>query len=408
MFIRCDNISKNYHLSLIDLAVSFFGNLLGRQNIFATNRVIKAVQDVSLRVNQGERLGIIGANGAGKTTLLRLIAGLMAPTSGDLQVEGHVNCVMTLGAGLHEDLPGRENIYIDGEIQGRGRREISEKIQEIIDFADLGEFIDYPVRTYSSGMKARLAFAMITHIEPEILIIDEALSVGDVNFNAKASARMKEMCDRGKIVIIVSHNMGAIEEMCNRCVWMDQGRIVMDGDPAEVTRAYLETVIEKEEAILRSKLQDQARQAPDGEAYKIAALQFRDGDQNNKIFYNVGEELNVCFTVQCSQPIAQPDFRLLFRRTDGIVVAENSALEGGLALTDLQGEAEIMIRVGSVLLGKGTYGVELQMVDASNRPEKILATHRGVIRVENFYYPYENPIFFHAVNWSVNQPGDKQ
>ena len=160
---------------------------------------------------------------------------------------------MTLGVGLRDDLDGRENIYVDGEIQGKSRQEVAQVIDAIIAFADLGEFIDLPVRTYSTGMKARLAFSMISHIDPEILIIDEALSVGDAAFSAKATARIMEICAKGKIVIIVSHGMAAVKDICNRCLWMDNGQVIMDGTPETVTKAYIDSVRAADEAQLMEK-----------------------------------------------------------------------------------------------------------------------------------------------------------
>lgn len=212
-----------------------------------------AVKDVNLTIKEGDRLGIVGRNGAGKSTLLHMIAGLSSPTSGEIVVEGKVTSIMTLGLGLRDDLSGRENIYIDGEMQGKNRDHIDPMIEEVISFADLGEFIDYPVRTYSTGMKARLAFAMIAFIEPEILIIDEALAVGDASFATKATTRIKEICAKGKIVIIVSHGMESIKAICNRCLWMDSGSVVMDGSPDEVTKAYIEAVRSEDEIALLDK-----------------------------------------------------------------------------------------------------------------------------------------------------------
>ena len=215
-----------------------------------------ALAGVSLTIQQGERVGIIGRNGAGKSTLLHLIAGLSSPTSGSVELNGKVTSVLTLGVGLRDDLSGRENIYVDGEIQGKSRKEIDLVIDQIAAFADLGEFINHPVRAYSTGMKARLAFSMISHIDPEILIIDEALSAGDAFFSIKATARILEICKQGKIAIIVSHSMNAIRKICNRCLWMENGRVVMDGSPDEVIKAYLDSVRIIDEAQLVKKFRD--------------------------------------------------------------------------------------------------------------------------------------------------------
>ena len=209
-----------------------------------------AVNDVSLILREGDRLGIVGRNGAGKSTLLHMIAGISNPTYGDISIKGKVTSILTLGIGLRDDLSGRENIYIDGEIQGKTREEIDQVIDQIIEFSELEKFIDFPIRSYSTGMKARLAFSMITHIDPEILIIDEALSVGDAAFSKKATARILEICARGKIVILVSHGMQSIKDICNRCIYLKDGAIVLDGTPDVVTKFYIDEVHDEDEAIL--------------------------------------------------------------------------------------------------------------------------------------------------------------
>lgn len=212
-----------------------------------------AVDAASLVLREGERLGIVGRNGAGKSTLLHMIAGISDPTSGQVIINGKVTSIMTLGVGLRDDLSGRENIYVDGEIQGKSRAEVGMVIDQVIEFAELGKFIDYPVRTYSTGMKARLAFSMISYIDPEILIIDEALSVGDAAFSVKATARILEICAKGKIVILVSHGMQSVRDICNRCIYLKDGRIVMDGTPEAVTKAYIDEVRGEDEATLMSR-----------------------------------------------------------------------------------------------------------------------------------------------------------
>ena len=250
--VELDQVSKVFSAGSSttgDLVAAMAGNV--GQDTLAGGKV--AVDRLTLSIAEGERLGIVGRNGAGKSTLLHMIAGLSGPTSGSVRISGKVTSIMTLGVGLRDDLSGRENIYVDGEIQGKSRAETDSVIEQVIEFSELGEFIEYPVRTYSTGMKARLAFAMISHIDPEILIIDEALSVGDASFSVKATARILEICARGKIVILVSHGMQAIRDICNRCIYMKDGRIVMDGQPDAVTRAYIEEVREADEAELMLK-----------------------------------------------------------------------------------------------------------------------------------------------------------
>jgi lipopolysaccharide transport system ATP-binding protein len=199
-----------------------------------------ALDHMNLDIGDGERVGVIGANGAGKSTLLQLIAGVSTASSGEIQVEGSVHAALSVGIGLREQLTGRENLYLDAEIQGVARTDLDKQIHEMIEFTELGDFIDRPVRTYSSGMKSRLTFAMLVFVEPEILLVDETLSAGDQFFQSKATDAVRRLCDRGKIVIIVSHGLGSIVEMCSRCIWLHDGKLQMDGEPEAVTSAYRE------------------------------------------------------------------------------------------------------------------------------------------------------------------------
>jgi len=318
--IEFEDVSKVYHLPLAELALGLGQTLLNRvadRHQLTTVKV--AVDNVSLTIETGQRVGIIGRNGAGKSTLLKLLAGLVEPTSGEVAVEGHVTAVMTLGLGLREDLTGRENIYVDGEIQGRSRVDTDSVIEDIIEFVDIGEFIDYPVRTYSSGMKARLSFAMMIHIVPEILVIDEALSVGDAAFAVKATTKMKELCEKGKIIIIVSHGMESVVDMCNRCLWMEDGRIIMDGDPAAVTLAYVEAVRQKDEELLlyRFRRLINARSYLAGcEVVDLAVG--NDRDDNTQVILKAGKDVSLQVTVRVDTLLETPDLRLRVIRLDGL------------------------------------------------------------------------------------------
>lgn len=197
-----------------------------------------ALRQVDLRINKGEILGLIGPNGAGKSTLLKLIARVMRPTKGRVWVKGVVAPLLEFGAGFHPDLTGRENIFLNGALLGFTHDEMQEKFDRIVDFAELWDFIDVPVRNYSSGMAARLGFAVATDIDPDILILDEVLSVGDESFQRKSLARMVDFRDQGATIILVSHNMDTILEMCHHVVWLDHGQIKMRGESTQVVAAY--------------------------------------------------------------------------------------------------------------------------------------------------------------------------
>ena len=189
-----------------------------------------ALRQVDLSIFKGEMIGLIGPNGAGKSTLLKLIARVMRPTEGRVWVKGVVAPLLEFGAGFHPDLTGRENIFLNGALLGFTNNEMQEKFDRIVDFAELWEFIDVPVRNYSSGMAARLGFSVATDIDPDILILDEILSVGDESFQRKSMARMEDFRDHGATIILVSHNMETISSMCHRAVWLDHGQITMVGE----------------------------------------------------------------------------------------------------------------------------------------------------------------------------------
>jgi lipopolysaccharide transport system ATP-binding protein len=204
-----------------------------------------ALRDVSLGIRKGETVGLIGSNGSGKSTLLQLVAGVLRPTEGDLRIRGRVSALLELGAGFNPDCTGRENVFMNGAIMGIPQREIEKRYDDILRFADIGPFIDQPVKTYSSGMYVRLAFAVAVHVSPDILLVDEALAVGDLRFQQKCIARIREFCEKGT-VLFVSHDPSVIRELCSRVVWLEGGRIRGDGHPREVVDRYLEYMYEGE------------------------------------------------------------------------------------------------------------------------------------------------------------------
>jgi ABC-2 type transport system ATP-binding protein len=197
-----------------------------------------ALNNVNLHIYRGETFGLIGSNGAGKSTLLKLAARVLRPTTGRVVVVGHTAPLLEFGAGFHPELTGRENIFLNGAILGFSHRQMEEKFERIVDFAELWDFIEAPIRTYSSGMIARLGFAVATDIEPDILLIDEILSVGDESFQHKSAARMQAFRDRGATILLVSHDMSTIEEICHRAAWIDHGQIQEIGPVSEVIRTY--------------------------------------------------------------------------------------------------------------------------------------------------------------------------
>ena len=202
-----------------------------------------ALKDINLKVKRGESVGIIGRNGAGKTTLLRVIAGIYKPTSGKVTVKGRIMPIIELGAGFDMELTGRENIFLNGLLLGMTRKEIEERYDEIGEFSGLGEFINSPMRTYSSGMKLRLGFSIATAIDPDIILIDEVFAVGDREFREKCVRRIREMREKGATLLFVSHDMDAIKENCERVIWLEEGEIMIDDESQRVIRCYSENTL---------------------------------------------------------------------------------------------------------------------------------------------------------------------
>jgi lipopolysaccharide transport system ATP-binding protein len=241
--IRIENVSVDFPLfhgssrSLKKTVVAAASGRLGEDN--RQRRVVQALRDVDIELSSGDRLGLIGTNGAGKTTLLRAIAGIYEPVAGRIRVEGSLNALLDPQLGMNVELTGRENIMLRGLYNGLSKTQIAVLEDDVQEFAELGEFLDLPVRFYSSGMVVRLGFAMATSIRPQVLLMDEWFLAGDANFVAKARTRLEAIVSGAEILVLSSHISSAVLEWCNRVIWMDHGRVRMDGSPPEVMAAYL-------------------------------------------------------------------------------------------------------------------------------------------------------------------------
>lgn len=235
--IEVRNITKVYKvynrpIDRLKEAISFKGK--GFHSTF------HALQDISFTINKGETIGIIGRNGSGKSTLLKILAGVLSPTNGDVEIRGKVSAILELGAGFNVEYSGIENIYLNGTILGKTKAQMQERLNDILDFADIGDFINQPVKTYSSGMFARLAFAVAINVDPDILIVDEALAVGDMKFQTKCFKKFEELKEQGVTILFVGHDISSIRKFCDRTMWIHQGKLLMFGDTLAVTAEYME------------------------------------------------------------------------------------------------------------------------------------------------------------------------
>ncbi len=239
--VKVDNVSIMFNLNRekVDNVKEYFIKLITRRLRFTE---FWALKDVSFEIEKGERLGILGFNGAGKSTLLKTIAGVLKPTEGSVEVEGVIAPLLELGAGFDSNYSGKENIFLYGATMGYSRKYIEERYDEIVAFSELKDFIDVPVKNYSSGMRARLGFAIATAVEPEVLILDEVLSVGDAKFRAKSEKKVKSMFDKGVTVLFVSHNTAQVRRLCNKAIILDHGKVIASGEADEVCDKYDELV----------------------------------------------------------------------------------------------------------------------------------------------------------------------
>lgn len=241
--IKVENLSKKYKLGLKEHSFSAKEILLDIFKRGKTSQTFWALNNINFEVKKGEVLGIIGRNGSGKSTLLKVLSRITPPTTGKINVYGKTASLLEVGTGFHPELTGRENIYLNGAILGMSRKEIKEKFAEIVAFSEIEKFLDTPVKRYSSGMYVRLAFAVAAHLEPEILIVDEVLAVGDSQFQKKCLGKMRDVASHGRTVLFVSHNLGAVNQLCSRCIWLDHGKIVNMGPTSTITREYLSSGI---------------------------------------------------------------------------------------------------------------------------------------------------------------------
>jgi ABC-type polysaccharide/polyol phosphate transport system ATPase subunit len=267
--ILLENVSRVYQKYSAKHRFQTFKSAIVKGDLFRSLRaeeLVTAVDDVSLRVEKGETFGVIGENGSGKSTLLKLVAGIAKPTSGRLATEGKISALIELGAGFHPEISGRENVFINGIMLGLSKKEITRKFDEIVRFAELEEFIDAPVKTYSSGMYMRLGFSIAINVNPEILLVDEVLAVGDASFVPKCLDRIDDFRRRKKTILFVSHDLTTVSKICDRVAWMKDGKLRMLGEPKRVVDAYLQDVVVKQEEEFTERQEAAAAVAREAEA----------------------------------------------------------------------------------------------------------------------------------------------
>ncbi len=320
-----------------------------------------ALNDVCFELKKGETLGVIGPNGAGKTTLLKLLNGIFWPDKGKITIKGRVGALIAVGAGFHPLLTGRENIYINGAILGMNKKEIDRKFDEIVDFADIGDFLDVPVNYYSSGMFVRLGFSVAIHCDPDILLIDEILSVGDMAFQRKCITRMNEFVDNGKTIVFVSHNMLAVQSLCRNAIWLEHGYIKSYKDAGEVIKEYTE---EENRKMMNSYDQISFDKQVTHDVI-IRKVRLIDSDNNPKDRFNLHEKIGIEITYETVGKINSPNIGISIFTSDGIRISYSDTKMNERKLELKPGIGIITYWINSIPLMPGVYTITIGISDGS-------------------------------------------
>jgi len=313
------------------------------------------LRDVSFAVERGEMLGIVGVNGAGKSTALKLISRIIEPTSGRVEVNGRLSALLELGAGFHPDLTGRENIYLNGSILGMTRQEIRRRFDDIVQFSDLESSIDIPVRFYSSGMYMRLGFSVAIHADPEILLVDEVLAVGDYAFQLKCLRKTDELRDRGATILFVSHDTDAVRELCDRAIWLDGGGVRAEGDPDDVASQYLRGFADGElDEVRRGRKLTRGQRWGSGEI-EITDVRFLDAEGREQACFVTGESLQVEMHYVAHKRIENPVFGMALYSSDGTWINGSNTYSAGCDVTWVEGAGRVVYKLASLPLLEGGY-----------------------------------------------------
>ena len=316
-----------------------------------------ALRDVSFEVHQGEAFALIGENGSGKSTMLKCLTKILRPDRGKVEVNGKVSALLELGAGFHQELSGRENVFLNGAILGLSQKELRRRFDTIVDFAGVGPFIDEPVKNYSSGMYVRLGFSVAINVDPDVLLVDEVLAVGDEAFQRKCNEKFAEMRQNGKTIVLVSHALGAVQNLCDRAAWFSHGHLMQVGPPRDVIEAYTETV-----DVNRSVDAGGHQRWGSGEG-RITLVELLVGSGQVSTRLHSGESAALRLHYDMQEPIEQPVFGLTFTTVDGFCVSAPTSRDAGCVPEKLAGSGYVDVRFDPVRLLPGTYDLSVSLTD---------------------------------------------
>jgi len=409
--IRAVQLSKEYrigaakyrHNTLRDQLADGVKSLFRLRNRRKRDKnTIWALKDVSFEVKQGEVLGIIGLNGAGKSTLLKLLSRITEPTEGRAEIYGRVGSLLEVGTGFSFELTGRENIYLNGAILGMKKAEIERKFGEIVEFSELEKFIETPLKHYSSGMYVRLAFAVAAHLDPDILLIDEVLSVGDLSFQRKCMQHAKRLQKRNATVLVVSHNMFSIKALCERVIYISQGRIRVDGSPAEAIDLY-----ERES---RLSIAPWAQRVVGGEQDRqgiyVTDMQLLDESGHRRSVFDYGERMRVRIRFNAVEKIVSPNFNVSFIRSDNVACCNYNTAMDGVTISCVFGEGSIELLTPPLKLTAELYTAHVMVWDG--KFERLYSAQVGdTFHVRHDVLNTHFGVFHESAEWLGVPDGDK-
>jgi len=350
--LTCDSVSKRYRIRQEDRPSDASSFCRLKDKLFPRSIDFWALQDVNFEIEAGESLGVIGHNGAGKSTLLKLLSNITTPTSGRIEIHGKVSALLEVGSGFHPELSGRENVYLSGSILGMRRAEISSKMDAIVEFAGVRPFIDVPVKRYSSGMYVRLGFAIAAHLDPDVLLLDEVLAVGDAAFQQKCRDRIHQLRNEGTTLVFISHDLAAVQDVCTRAMLMQQGRIAAAGSPADMIRQYQQSTV----------IHDVRRAVPSGYAFgtraRIVSAVFMDESGNPQSSFLTGGHLHLRLYYEAFEDFDDIDFGVFFYTPDDVLACQFSTRLTQGFVSIKKGVGFVDFTTSSLGLTSGIYQVD--------------------------------------------------
>lgn len=358
--VRVSHLSKRFRL-FHERHQSLKQSLLNRRR--ANYEDFWALREITFDVAEGETFGIVGHNGSGKSTLLKCLTGILEPDEGSVSVNGSISALLELGAGFHPELSGRENVFLNAAILGVSRRHIEERFDEIVEFSGLQQFIDTPVKNYSSGMFVRLGFAVAINVDPDVLIIDEVLAVGDAEFQARCSDKITEFRDRGKTIVLVTHSMPDVIRMCGRAAWIDHGRLRAIGTPFDITEAYLQSTHEG-----RAVGYQDAMRWGSGEV-RIDSVRILDGGDRPVRFVTANAPHAIEITLRSDRPVVAPVVQLSIFDQQTTLLTEVSTATRNAHIDQVDGTKVVRLEVDEFPLNEGSYEMSCVVSDESGRHE---------------------------------------